>query len=330
MDIELRHLRYFIALAEERHFGCAAKRLHIAQPSLSQQIRRVEEELGTALIDRTSRPIRLTAAGAAFLEDAQATVDQARRTVEGARRAADGQLGHLCVAAIPWAYNEILPSAVRTFRGRAPNVSLDLSLPTTIGDPVDALLKKRLDAGLAAFHGLVVRPRTLKVETLLEDPIVAVVARDHPFASQTAVSLNDLASQPFVSMARAAAPKLIDEQTALFRKRGLIPNVVQEAPDIHSQLGLIAAGLGVGLHLDSFRKLSRQDLAFVPLKDQAPTVPLLMIWRGEDKRRHLRLFLDSVREAAQPYQPCSAAPASERKSGALDEWGELPTAADRA
>jgi DNA-binding transcriptional LysR family regulator len=303
MEIELRHLRYFVAVAEERHFGHAAERLHIAQPSLSQQIRRLEEELGAALIDRTSRPIHLTTAGAAFLEDAQVTLDQARRTMERGRRAAAGQLGHLSVAAIPWAYNEILPAALHALRGRAPDVSIDL--PPAVGDMVDALLKERLDVGFAAFGGLLVRSRALKVESLLEDPMAAIVPAGHPLAEHAEVSLQDLASQPFVSMARVAAPKLIEEQTALFRKSGLTPNVVQEAPDIHSLLGLIAAGVGVGLHFDSFRRLDRRGLAFIPL-EKAPTAPLLIIWREADDRQHLRLFLDSVREVVRSLAPADS------------------------
>lgn len=297
MELELRHLRAFVAVAEERHFGRAAERLHVAQPPLSRQIGRLEELLGTELFDRRSRPIRLTAAGAAFFEEAQLTLDQARRAVERARRAGRGEVGRLSIGALPSAYNGIVPSVVRTFRDSFPDVSLEL-FTLTPSDQADALQMGRLDIGFAGFARRLAEGQGLEVEPLLDEPMVAIVPAHHPLAGQKEVSLEELAGEPRIAMSRTVAPMLADEQAAMFREHDLAPTVVHEASDIQGLLGLVAAGVGVALHLDSFKNLGRRGVTFVPLQDSAATVTLCLLWRKDDDRELVRAFVDATRRVS--------------------------------
>lgn len=294
MEVELRHLRSFVAAAEERHFGRAAEQMHLTQPSLSRQIRALENELETELFDRTSRPVRLTAAGAAFLEEARLALDQARRLVDRGRRAGRGELGHLSVAAVDWAYTRIVPSIIRAFTARASDVSLELSTQDPPGQ-AEALRGQRLDIG---FGGVLIETRGLRVEPLLEDPVMAITPADHPLADQSEVSLEDLASENFVSVARAASPALVDTERAMFAQRGLSHSSVLEAPDIHAQLGLVAAGVGVGVQLGSFRADASQRVAFVPLTGSTPTAKLVLLTRRDDDRDVVQAFRHTAREVA--------------------------------
>lgn len=297
MEIGLRHLRAVVAVAEERHFGRAAERLHIAQPPLSRQVRDLEEELGAELFDRSRRPVRLTAAGEAFLGEAKRGLDQVARAVDRGRRAGRGELGRLSIAALPWAHNGILPPVVSAFRARAPDVYLELSTQAP-GDQAEALRNGRLDIGFAGFAHWLAAVRGLEVEPLLEEPFVAMVADDHPLARRTEVSLEQLASEPFVSISRAGAPELSDVQAGAFSERGLSPTLAQEAPDPEALLGLIAAGVGVGLHMASFANLRRRGVTFLPLADAAPTATLFLLWRRGEAQKAVRIFVDTAREVA--------------------------------
>jgi len=299
MELELRHLRYFVAVAEERHFGRAAERLHIAQPPLSRQIARLEQELGAELFDRATRPIRLTAAGAAFLDEAQFILAQTRRALERGRRTARGERGHLSVAGLPWAYGGILPSVVRAFRARVPDASLELSTHAPF-DQIDAVGRKWLDVGLTRP---VIETRSVCVEPLLEEKMMAIVPEEHPLAERPQISFADLASESFVSIAEDAAPGFVYEQTTEFARRGIAPQVVHEAPGPQAQLALVAAGVGVGLHLTASSDLRHPGVALVPIEGDAPIQTLALVWRRNDDRELVRIFLDTARELARGLAP---------------------------
>ena len=302
IEIELKHLRSFLAVAEEMHFGRAAERLYVAQPALSRQIRGLERELGTDLIDRTSRPIRLTTAGAAFLPEAQAAVQQAGRAVDTGRRAARGELGQLSVEATFWAYNAIVPQVIRAFRAHAPGVSLELSTAAGPTTQVDGLQKERLDVCFTAFARWPVGRRALKVEPLLEEQMVAIVADDHPIARRAEVGLEELAAESLISLSHAIVPGLIDRQMAIFHERGLSPAPLQEAPDALALFTLVGAGLGVGVHMASFSNLRPPGVVFIPIAD-APTAKLLLVWRRDDEREILNSFIHVARGVARSREP---------------------------
>lgn len=273
----------------------------MTQPGLSQQIRRLEQELGAELFDRRSRPIQLTAPGSVFLHEARVAVDQAGRAVESGRRAARGEVGHLSIGTTFWAYYAIVPAVARTFRARAPDVGLDISLgPPTV--QVDDLQNQRLDVCFLAFAQWLTGKRSIKVEPLLEEPLVAIVAEDHPFAERAQVSLEDLADQPFIALAHAVVPGLIGSQMAMFHERGLHPTQVQETTDPMAMFSLIGARVGVGLHMASFSKMGHPGVAFIPVEGNRLTATLLMLWRRDDDRELLRVFLGTARESARSIE----------------------------
>lgn len=298
MDVELRHLRSFLAVAEELHFGRAADRLHVAQPALSRQLRGLERELGAELFDRRSRPIALTSAGAAFLEEARLTVVQARHAVETGRRAARGEVGHLSVDTTFWAYTAIVPAVLRTFRDHTPGVSVALSTAHGPTKQIEALQQQRVDVCFTAFAQWIVGRSALEVEPLLEEPMMAIVATDHPFAGRAGVGLEELAGEPLVALAHAIVPGLIDRQLAMFHARGLSPTQVQEAPDPLALFSLIGARVGIGLHMASFSTLCPPGVVFVPITGEAPTAELLLVWRRDDERETVRAFIDAARAVA--------------------------------
>lgn len=292
MEIELQHLRSFIVLAEERHFGRAAALLHVTQPTLSRQIRRLEDAVGALLLDRAGRPLRLTATGTAFLSDARLILDQTQRAVERGRRTAGGALGHLSIAALPWTYDAILPPIVRGFHAGTPDAILETSVRAPY-DQVEALEKKWLDVG---FVRPVVVPQALQIEQLLEEALVAVLPERHRLAGRPHVSLEELAGLPFVSIARSAAPGFDYMQARLFAQRGFTPDVVCEAPDPQAQLALVAAGLGVGLHIAPAVNCCERGVAFTALDGEVPTTPLALVWRRNDERALVQRFVETARE----------------------------------
>ena len=299
---EVPHLRSFIVVAEELHFGRAATRLKVSQPALSRRIRLLEEQLGAELFDRGKQPIRLTAAGSAFFEDAQLALHHSARALEQGRRAARGELGHLSLGAISWANNAIVPDALRAFHGRAPDVSFDL-YTTSPNAQVEGLHKRRLDVGFSAFARWMKDGPGLRVEPLLEEPMVALIPQDHPLATRPHVSLAELANERLVVLADSVTPGLVDKQVSIFHERGLSPANIQDTHDPWALHTLVAAGIGVSLHMASFSNVRHRGVAFVPLEGDPPTATLFMLSRRDDDRELVRSFLASTREVAQAFKP---------------------------
>lgn len=301
-DAAVQHLASFLMVAEERHFARAAKRLSLTQPTLSRRIRLLEKELGIELFDRASRPIGLTAAGTAFLADATIALHYSRRALEQGRRAARGEVGHVAIGAISWANNAILPDALRAFRARAPHVTLEL-YTTGPGYQAEALQSRRLDVGFTAFARWLTGRPALHVEPLLEEPMVAILPRDHRLAGADVVALADLAGERLVTLADSVAPGLVDKQIAMFHEQGLSPTNIQEAPDPWAVMTLIAGGVGVGLHMASFSNVRHRGLAFVPLKDKHSTATLFMLSRRDEEQEAVRVFLQTTRDVARSLDP---------------------------
>lgn len=291
--MELRHLRYFVAVAEELHFGRAAARLNIAQPPLSQQIRRLEEMLQVPLFRRTRRRVELTDAGRAFLEGAREALRQVEAAVHRARRADAGEIGHLALGFVGSAAVSVLPDLVRRLRSRFPGVKLALVEQTT-AQQVEALLAGRLQAGL-------VRPplvaRGLEVRTVAREPLVVALPAGHPLAAGRDVPLPSLAGEPFVLFPREQGPGLHDLVLAACAEAGFSPAVVQEATQMQTIVGLVAAGLGVALVPGSVRRYRQRGVVFRPLRGPVPTVDLAVAWRRGDPSAVLQAFLGVLEEA---------------------------------
>lgn len=289
MSIELRHLRYFIAVAEELHFGRAAQRLGIAQPALSQQIQRLEAEIGAELFHRSRRRVELSAAGAAMLAQSRRALADASGAVDSARRAARGETGLLTVGFIESAAGLVLPRAVRSFRERHPRVEL-------------VLRELGVDAQLAGLHSgvidvAIVRPpvegEQLRVETVLEEGLVVAVADDHLLASRRRVGPRTLAGEPLVLISREVVPGLYDQIVAL-QPGGRAAEIAQEASSIQAVLALVAAGIGVSLLPASVRSLDRRGVVLVDLRP-SPRSEMLVAARRGDRSPLTESFIAAAR-----------------------------------
>jgi DNA-binding transcriptional LysR family regulator len=295
--MELRHLRYFIAVAEELHFSRAAARLHIAQPPLSQQIRDLEREIGVPLLARTQRQVRLTAAGVVFLEDARRIVAQAEHAAEAARQAQRGEIGRLNIGYVGSAFYDALPALLRVFHRRYPQVEINLRQRTTAEQEED-LRQGRIDIG-------VVRPpvqdRSLALYTFVEEPLLVTVPADHPLAQQATVAVAALRDEAFLMFSRSLGPGMYDQIIALCRQAGFSPRVAQEAVEMQAITGLVAAGFGIAIVPASARSTRAKDIAYLPIAPPAPTLPLALAWLPPTLAPVGALFLQTAQVGEQTH-----------------------------
>jgi DNA-binding transcriptional LysR family regulator len=279
--IALRHLRYFIAVAEEGHVTRAAERLGIQQPPLSQQIRAMEAEIGVPLLHRLPRGVELTEAGRVFLAEARVALAQVEHAVEAARRTARGEQGRLAVGfTSSAAFHPLIPAVVRAFRQVAPHVDLQLEESST-GELIVALQKDQLDV---AFLRVPMGDTTgIRIETLLNENMLVALPAHHPLVGKRvpkSIALAALADETFILYRRPTGPGLYDTIIAACRAAGFSPRIGQEAPRMLSTLSLVAAGLGVSIIPESMRRLDTEGIAYIPLSGAVGLVaPLHLAWR---------------------------------------------------
>jgi DNA-binding transcriptional LysR family regulator len=292
--MELRHLRYFIAVAEELHFRRAAERLHMSQPPLSQQIRRLEEEVGAQLLLRNQRRVELTAAGAAFLVRAREILDAVEDAARQARRVQRGEVGRLAVGFVGSAMYSFVPELLRAFREQAPDIGLRLhEMGTT--EQLRQLDDGRLDVGFLRTPG---RRPGLSFETVLEEQIVVALPDVHPLAQRPLVRTSDLFGEPLVLLTPAGSPGLRAVLASSIAQLGGEEQIVQEVAEMQTVIGLVAAGVGISLVPESVRALARHGVTYRPLDGDAPVVRLAMAWRATDESPVLTAFLEKARAAA--------------------------------
>lgn len=293
--MELRHVRYFVAVAEALHFGRAARALHISQPPLSQQIRDLEREVGVALLHRTRRSVELTPAGATFLERARRLLQDAAEMAEASRRAERGELGELTVGFVHSAGYAFLPRVVRAFRARFPDIRLTLR-EATPGEQLTALEQRRIDPGLirrAQFGD------GLHSEVVFREPFLWALPRGHRWAEGRRHRLADLASEGFIAFPRDRAPSFHQALMSICLRAGFTPRIAQEVNTIHTALGLVGAGVGVALVPASAVEIAGRDVVFVALDRTAPHADLLLIWPQDRVTPALQRFAALVHEIAQ-------------------------------
>lgn len=290
MNVELRHLRYFVAVAEELHFGRAAIRLSIAQPTLSQQIRRLEREIGADLFNRGTRRVELSPAGIALLPGAKRTLDDSRKTIEQARAAGAGITGHLNIGFIEIAAIKLVPEAVRRFRAERPAIGLTL-LELGVEQQIQGLVSGRLDIGFVRKQ-----PDTpgLVTETVLEERLVVVVPAGHALAGREELEIGGLAKEPLIAVERSVLPELYDDTVELLRERGAGGDFSQRAGSVLAVMGLVAAGLGLAILPASVRDLKLPGAVAVPLAD-SPRAAILALRKEGSASLQLGHFLDAVR-----------------------------------
>jgi DNA-binding transcriptional LysR family regulator len=293
--IELRHLRYFVAVAEELHFGRAAARLHLAQPPLSQQIRKLEEILGHPLFTRTSRAVKLTSAGEVFLDRAQRTLRRVREDMEEARSVGRGELGFLRVGFIGSSMLTALPAIFGRYRREYPKVNLQLEERYTSG-VVDGLLKGTMDAGILRDGG---PTDGLEVEKLFSEPFVAVLPVKHALARQQVLSPRALKDEPFVFYPPYSSKLAYEKPVRICEEYGFRPKVVQEAPQWLTILRLVGAGLGVTIAPACVEKIASPDVVCRALRRVKVKSDLELAYRGDDERAIVKAFAHIVRAGFQ-------------------------------
>jgi LysR family transcriptional regulator, benzoate and cis,cis-muconate-responsive activator of ben and cat genes len=293
-DLELRHLRYFIAVAEELHFGRAAARLGIAQPPLSQQIQRLEQLVGTKLLERTSRRVQLTDAGRILLNEARPVVAATQAAVEATRRAARGETGELKVAFAATVMFLALPRIIRNFRDRFPLVHLDLrEMPT--GPQLSALVSGEIDIG---FVREPTPDDTLEIVTVMREPLRIAVNKSHPLAARPTLAVRDLASEPFVLFPEELAPGLYRQVMGLCQQAGFIPNVIEESRELYTSVSLVEAGIGVSILPASVEKLGWRGVRYRPIPSAAAETRIAAAWRKDRARPVVAAFMQVVEGVA--------------------------------
>ena len=291
-DIEIRHLRYFVAVAEELHFGRAALRLHIAQPPLSQQIRRLEEMLGHALFLRTSRDVRLTAAGEELLERARHTLAKIDADVAAAQRIGRGEAGTLTVGFIGSGMLTALPKMLGRYRRQYPQVDLQLREFHTAA-LVSALLNGTMDVGFLRDAGEV---DGLHIEVMFREPFVVVLPRKHALAEQKTVAVKSLQNEPFVLFSRSYGNVAWKKTVAVCEEQGFLPRVVQEAPQWLTIMSLVGAGLGVTIAPACVEKLNGTDTVCRRLRPSTATTQLELAYRAGEVRAIACAFSELARK----------------------------------
>jgi DNA-binding transcriptional LysR family regulator len=290
--MELRHLRYFCAVADWQGFNRAARALHTSQSSISAQIRNLEQEIGVTLFNRAQSHVSLTPAGEKFLEEARRLVMGADRAVDVAQRTARGEIGSLSIGFLIWGTGGFFPGVIRAFRELYPGVQLSLTEALTVAQS-EGLLNGTIDV---AFTRPLEPPydRQLRSETLYMDPLVAVLPAGHRLGGGP-LQLAALANERFVVCDRSVAPTLFDRIIALCAQAGFAPKIAQTSNMLSSVLTLIQAGEGVTLIPSSLQRVRFSDLAFCTLTKPTGTIELVMAWSPERDDVVKTAFLDFIR-----------------------------------
>jgi DNA-binding transcriptional LysR family regulator len=291
MKMELRHLRYFVTLAEELHFGRAAEKLHLSQPPLSMQIKALESEIGTQLLARSRRKVELTPAGAVFLREARDILNRVEQATVAAQRAGRGDTGELSVGFVSIADYNVLPQVLSEFRAHHPGVRLNLREATTDAQLRD-LAEQRIDVGFVLAP---IQDERLAVRPVLREPLLAALPERHAQAhTRGSLPLARLAASPFILFPRHMAPGLYDDVVSFCRSAGFSPRVEQEAVQMQTIISLVSAGLGVALIPESMRNLARAGVVYRRLRERSPQTEILVAWRKSDSAPALARFLEYV------------------------------------
>ncbi|MEU1663080.1 LysR family transcriptional regulator [Streptomyces sparsogenes] len=290
-ELPLQQLHAFVVLAEELHFGHAAARLGIAQPPLSQQIRRLEDKVGHALFSREPGRVTLTPAGRELLPAARRALTDLTDGLAAARAVGSGRTGLLRIGFAASLALTVLPGLLRTFRQRFPGVHLDIHEMTS-APQIAALHDKTIDIGLLR------EPPADETElgfwTVLDEPFVAVLPATHPLAAQRVVELGQLAESPFVLLPRAVGPQLYDQITGLCTAAGFTPRIAQHAVEWQTVCALVETGLGVSLAPASIRRIRLKGVAFRRVKPGTARTRIAVAWRKDDQNPLVGRLLATV------------------------------------
>ena len=295
--MELRHLRYFIAVAEELHFTRAAERLHIGQPPLSHAIQVLEADVGALLLARTKRSVRLTEAGKLFLADARRILALSEQAQETARRAERGEAGELRIGfTYSTPLTPLFAAAINRYRAAYPQVTLTLHELATLRQ-VEGLALRTLDLGFIRPPELPL-PDSISLTNLREDPLVLVLPVGHRLASRRAVAIRELANEPFVMYPQNAGTGIYPQILRLCRAAGFAPHIAQTAGEASTIIGLVAAGCGVTVLPSSFNRIHMDGAVYRPVSDAEAHTTLMLACRAHEHAPLVEAFINIASEAA--------------------------------
>lgn len=295
--MELRHLRYFIAVAEELHFTRAAERLHIGQPPLSQAIQALEADIGALLFERTKRSVRLTGAGKLFLDDARRILALADEATDTARRAQRGEAGELRIGfTFSTPLTPLFATVINRYRQQYPAVSLKLHEMAT-QPQLDALSQRTLDLGFVRPTETPAPPE-IAFDALREDQLVAVLSTASPLARRRPVAMRELKDAPFVMYPPTAGTGIYPQIFRLCRAAGFTPAIGHTAGEATTIIGLVAAGCGVSILPSSFNRIQMDGVCYRPLTDAGATTTLLLARRSDERNALVDAFVALAMAAA--------------------------------
>ena len=304
--LDLRQLRYFVAVGEELHFGRAAERLGMAQPPLSQQIRRLERRLGVALFWRSKRKVELSEAGRVLLDEARRILAAAEHAAIAAQRSGRGEAGSLRIGyTTGCAFIKVVLDLLRRYREDHPGVVLSLAEMHT-SEQLDALVEGRID--LAFIRSRLADPeRVFSTFEIMQEPLITALPMHHPAAKREAVALADLGQEPFIMFPRSVGTGLFDIIVGACRDAGFTPRVVQEAPQFTSIIGLVSAGLGVALIPSALAQIRLDGVVYRPLLGAEVSAPVMLVARRRDASAVVAAFAKMARGISKPARPPSTA-----------------------
>lgn len=289
--MELRHLRYFVGVAEALSFTKAAEKLHTAQPSLTRQIKDLEEELGVRLLNRTKQKVSLTDEGRSFLADAKRLLALAAETVESVRRLHSGEVRALNIGYVSNLFYDLLPRTLASFRQLFPTVSVNL-FDMSCGEQFRALEDGKLDLGFVGLHEPIAR-RGLEFRTIASYKTVAALPKDNPLAGKTTVALKALAPMFFIGMSEASYPYYHEWLSKTCHRAGFTPKVLQDVDLERTMIHAISAGLGVALVPEQLKKLPHKNVVFRPVMPAVAT-EACVAWKGENPSAPLKAYVEIV------------------------------------
>ncbi|WP_153110143.1 LysR substrate-binding domain-containing protein [Propionivibrio limicola] len=301
--MDFRQFRYFVTTAEELHFARAAERLGIAQPALSQQIKVLENQLGARLFYRAKRRIELTDTGAAFLEEARATLERAEKAVRVARDTARGEAGSIDIGIVGSVmYEPRFPHLLKNYRKAHPNVQLSLHEMPILAQ-IEAVQSQHLDIGIIREPIPPGMPEELELFTLSTQRLVAVLPLDHRLAIQDSVELAQLADDPFLAFLDPSGVGMGQALLDLCRHAGFEPKITQKVAEIATLISLVAAGFGVSLVADIVRHLQLPGVCYLPLADIEARSNLIVVQRRFERSATVRGLLEEIRGASPSSSP---------------------------
>jgi DNA-binding transcriptional LysR family regulator len=289
--MDLRHLRYFVAVAEEQHFGRAADRLHMAQPPLSQAIRQLENELEVMLLERTTRRVDLTEAGRTYLERAREILAEVDDAAEQARRVASGSVGHLAIGCVGSATYSLLPQLSRRLSTALPGVDYSFRGEMLAPDQVAALREGTIDVGLLRSP---VPDLSLTTRVLRRDRLVAAVPVDHPLAGRTRIRVADLAGVDLIVHASERRSVMYDVVRNLLHEADIEPHIRHEVGETSTLITLVAGGLGLAVVPEPVTALALDGVTYLPLVRPARSIDLVLAHREGRGEPHLLRTVETI------------------------------------